>query len=78
MKKNKNRKSTIARGRVYRAITEEHYEKGNNRRCYHQVWRRYIYPIYGCCYRTYLNGLALSDLPIEEEKSDPRELLLFD
>ena len=28
------------------AIVQEHYEEGNRSRCYKEVWRKYVYPIY--------------------------------
>lgn len=48
------RQSTILRAKALKALTREHYEPGNHRRCYKQVWRRYIAPLYGINYRTYL------------------------
>lgn len=77
MKKHKHHKSTLARVKAIRAITEKHYEVGNQSRCYKQVWRYYVFPIYGCCYRTYLNYL---DIPLQPptQTIDKRQLSLFD
>lgn len=35
-----------------------HYEAGNQAKCYKAVWRRWIEPEFGICYRTYLNMLG--------------------
>lgn len=75
MEKKKHHKSTMARVKAIRAITEEHYEAGNNARCYKSVWRYYVYPVYGCCYRTYLNYLGI---PATKPSIDPRQMTLFD
>lgn len=49
--------STLERVKRIRMLTERYYEPGNNARCYKAVWKKYIYPIYPMCYRTYLNYL---------------------
>ena len=77
MGKHKHHKSTLARVIAIRAITEKHYEAGNNSRCYKSVWRYYVFPIYGCCYRTYLNYLGIPTDPSSKEE-DPQQLSLFD
>lgn len=76
MEKHKHHKSTLARVIAIRAITEKYYEAGNNSRCYKSVWRYYVYPIYGCCYRTYLNYLGIPTHSVPED--DPQQLSLFD
>ncbi len=48
-------KSTERRIREICELTRQHYEQGNQSKCYRAVWRRYIEPRYGICYRTYLN-----------------------
>ena len=63
MEKRKRHKSTVARAAAIRAITEAHYEPGNNRRCYKSVWRYYVYPVYKICYRTYLSYLGIPTAP---------------
>ena len=42
---------------LVRKLAEAHYEEGNLARCYKQVWRRHVYPVYPMCYRTILNYL---------------------
>ncbi len=77
MSKHKHHKSTLARVKSIRAITEQHYETGNNSRCYKSVWRKYVYPTFGCCYRTYLNYLGIPATPLPQLE-DKRQLSLFD
>ncbi len=60
MSKKKRHKSTIIRAAKVRALTEAHYECGNQSRCYKAVWRRWIYPEFGLSYRTYLNLLGIA------------------
>lgn len=43
-------KSTLKRIREVCAITREHYEAGNQSKCYRAVWRKFIEPKYGICY----------------------------
>ncbi len=38
-------------------ITRRHYEPERQDRCYKMVWRKYVNPVYGIGYRTYLNYL---------------------
>ena len=76
MEKQRHHKSTLSRVALIKAITEQHYEPGNNRRCYKQVWRHYVFPKYGCCYRTFLNYLGI-DPEKEEAKEDTGQLSLF-
>lgn len=72
MANKKRYKSTILRAQNIRKLTEKYYEPGNNARCYKAVWRRYIYPLYPMCYRTYLNYLG-----VPTPAPDPRQLSLL-
>lgn len=54
----KRYKSTVCRIREICAITQQHYEVGNYSKSYYAVWRKYIEPRYGICYRTYLSYLS--------------------
>lgn len=67
-------KSTLKRIREVCEITQEHYETGNLSKCYRAIWRKYIEPKYGICYRTYLNYIN-KPLP---KKSEYKQLTLFD
>lgn len=55
----KRHKSTVARAKMIKAITALHYEAGNQAKCYRAVWRRWIEPEFGICYRTYLTYLGI-------------------
>ena len=59
-------------------IVQEHYEPGDQSKCYRQVWKLYVNPVYPMCYRTMLRYIA-TPLPNEEEteKEDPKQLSLF-
>ena len=46
--------NTINRIKKVKEITLREYEIGNQKRCYKQVWRKYVYPIYPMSYKTYL------------------------
>ncbi|MCH5215102.1 MAG: hypothetical protein J1E97_07910 [Muribaculaceae bacterium] len=63
MAKKKRHKSTLARAEKVKALTKLHYEAGNQAKCYKAVWRHWIEPEFGICYRTYLNMLGLSQEP---------------
>lgn len=75
MANKKRHKSTLARAWQVRALTSQHYEAGNQARCYKAVWRRWIEPRFGICYRTYL---ALLGLDPETERPQDRHPSLFD
>lgn len=67
-------KSTLLRIRDICAITNEHYEVGNQSKCYKAIWRKYIEPKYGICYRTYLKYIGV---PLSRE-NEVKQLSLFD
>lgn len=60
---------------MVRAITEQHYESGNQARCYKAVWRQHIFPKFKICYRTYLNYLGIPTPPPVQQ---PQQLTLWD
>ncbi|MCF0219101.1 MAG: hypothetical protein HUK14_04895 [Muribaculaceae bacterium] len=70
----KNRhKSTLARAKKLKALTNLHYEAGNQSKCYKAVWRRHIYPEFGICYRTYLSLIGID--PDTERRRDDQPTL---
>ena len=72
MGKPKRYKSTEARAKLIRALTDRYYEPGNNAKCSKAVWKKYINPIYPMSYRTYLNYLNIPpDQPTLEEAQLP-------
>lgn len=54
---NKSHKNTLLRIQHVCDITRQHYEEGNLAKCYKQVWRHYVFPIYPMCYHTFLSYL---------------------
>lgn len=52
--------NTLKRIQAVCELTKRYYEPGRRDRCYKEVWRRYIYPIYPMCYRTFLNYIGVS------------------
>ena len=52
-----NRKGYEIRARQIRKITSIYYEPENQVKCYKQIWKRYIYPLFGISYRSYLRYL---------------------
>lgn len=75
MTNKKRHKSTLARAEHIKALTALHYEAGNQAKCYKAVWRRWIEPQFGICYRTYLNLLGLDP---ETESRPNNQPSLFD
>lgn len=53
----KPHKNTLLRIQHVCDITRRHYEEGNLSKCYKQVWRHYVFPVYPCCYHTFLSYL---------------------
>lgn len=51
--------STFVRARAAQKIAAKHFEDGNQAKSLKAVWRRYIYPDLGICYRTFLAYLKL-------------------
>ena len=67
----------MTRSEKVKEITALHYEAGNQAKCYKAVWRRWIEPEFGICYRTFLNMLGLT--PEDEQESTQNKFpSLFD
>lgn len=73
----KHHNNTIRRMRLVCEIVKEHYEPGDQRRSYYQVWKLFVNPVYPMCYHTMLRYIS-TPLPKEEEteKEDPNQLSL--
>lgn len=69
-------RNTLKRVELVCDIVNAHYEPGRRDRCYKEVWRRYVYPIYPMCYRTFLNYIGIN-VGHERGKADLRQLSLF-
>lgn len=61
MLQRKQHKSTLLRAQAVRRLASVYYEPGNQGRCHKSVWRNYVYPEYGICYRTYLKYVRADD-----------------
>lgn len=72
-----NRKGYNIRARRIQEVTAEYYEPENQSKCYHQVWKRHIYPLFGVGYRAYLKYLKV-EVKEEPAQEDKRQLRLFD
>lgn len=60
-------------------IAQKHYEPGNYTKSYYQVWKNYVYPVYPCCYNTFLKYINTPLGALKEQpEDDPRQLNLFD
>lgn len=49
--------NTKRRIHAVKKLAAKHYEEGNLSKCHKSVWRRFILPVYGIGYRTYLSYL---------------------
>ncbi|MCL2651154.1 MAG: hypothetical protein FWD60_09060 [Candidatus Azobacteroides sp.] len=58
-------------------ITSLHYEPENQAKCYKQVWKQHIYPLFGIGYRSYLRYLDENEQRVPL-KGDDLQLELFD
>lgn len=72
-------RSTVLRAKAIRELTMRYYEPGRKDRSYMWVWRRYIRPQFGICYRTYMTYL---DIPTGDDEPrrdgmEPGQLSLF-
>lgn len=70
--------NTLRRIERVAEITEKHYEIGRLDRCYKEVWRRYVDPVYPMSYRTYLRYVQTNyKKEIRERTVPPGQLTLF-
>lgn len=71
--------STKKRVKAITDIVRKEYEPGNQSRCYKAIWRRHIWPVYGVCYRTFLEylGMPPSELEEDEKRDDPGQISIF-
>ena len=69
-------RNTLKRISLVCDIVKRHYEPGRRDRCYKEVWRRYVYPVYPMCYRTFLNYIGVN-IPQERTRNEDRQLSLF-
>jgi len=67
----------MIRAKNIRKLTENHYEPENQAKCYKMVWKRFVHPLWGISYRTYLNYLNVDDDEAFPKKEDDGQLNLF-
>lgn len=70
-------RNTLKRIELVCRLVKMYYEPGRRDRCYKEVWRRYVYPVYPMCYRTFLRYIGVN---VERERrlsGDARQLSLF-
>ena len=72
----KRHKNILLRIQHVQELAAQHYEPGNQSKCYKQVWRHHVYPVYPMSYRTFLNYINEQIEP-ERPADDPRQLKLF-
>lgn len=60
--------NTLRRMKLVCDIVNEHYEPGNQSKSYYQVWKKYVYPVYPCCYRTMLKYINTPLGTLKEEQ----------
>lgn len=51
----KRHKNTLLRIKHVCDIVNQHYEAGNQAKCYKAVFEKYVYPVYPMCYHTFLS-----------------------
>lgn len=56
-------------------IVNQHYEVGNQSKCYKAVYRRYVNPVYPMCYHTFLKYINTSHG--ETTRHSDNQLTLF-
>ena len=77
-------RNTLLRMKNVCEIAARYYEPGRADRCYKEVWRRYVYPVYPCCYRTFLNYIGVpvdaelkNSLPVKCHYLSDTDVLLY-
>lgn len=71
--------NTLRRIGLVNDIVRKYYEPGRRDRCYKEVWRRYVNPVYPMCYRTFLNyiGVNVAQELKKLGRDCPTQLTLF-
>ena len=52
-KKNNHSEGYLLRAKKIQEIDREYYQPYHDS-CHRMVWKKYVYPVYGCNYRTFL------------------------
>lgn len=72
-----NKEGYYRRARTIQEITARYYEPERQDRCWAAIWRKYIKPVFGICYNTYLRYLHAVP-PAETAAPTEKQLSLFD
>ena len=73
----KKHRNTLLRMKKVQEIVARHYEPGNQSKCYKAVWRNHVYPVYPCCYMTFLTYINTPVGEIPDDYMDKRQLNLL-
>ena len=67
-KKNNHSEGYLLRAKKIQEIDREHYQPYPDS-CHRMVWKKYVYPVYGCNYRTFLLYLKADTSGLPEGKN---------
>ena len=67
-KKNNHSEGYLLRAQKIQEIDREHYQPYHDS-CHRMVWKKYVYPVYGCNYRTFLLYLKADTSGLPEGKN---------
>jgi hypothetical protein len=65
------------RAKNMQETTGLYYEPENQSKCYRQVWKTHIYPVWGIGYRSYLKYIKADVSSVVVQKKSDRQLELF-
>lgn len=68
-----SRKNYKAKAKLITELTYKYYEVGRQDRSLAAVWRRWVYPVYPMCYKTFLKYLHTK----QDDGNDNQQLKLF-
>ena len=60
--------NTILKAKHVSEIAKKFYEPGRQDKCYMQVWRHCVYPIYPISYRTFMRYLKLEGITAKNNR----------
>lgn len=74
-----NKKGYKIRARTIQETAKKHFEPGNQAKCWRQVHKKHIQPVFGICYDTFLKYLKVdvSDVEAGNVQEDKRQMKLF-
>ncbi len=73
----RHKNTALKMQRVYE-LAQQHYEEGNQSKCYKAVWRYHVYPVCPMCYITFLSYIhAVENATPLPPAAQPTQLSLF-